>query len=193
MRFKVGDRVKILGGYSNIPDVAYGKYGRIQFVIKCDVTMPYCVRLDKKVKGKSCYWATEKDLEAVHESINEPEDKENMQRWKIEIVSTGDKTTAKLYALGRVIREVSVTRYYKDDYSTEVAAKEAMKKLFEPHRFTGKAMFVGNPDKYWGGLTYGKIYCFIDGICVDDNGNKRCATTLEPDSWGYGDFIKVVE
>lgn len=189
MNFKVGDRVKIVGGYSNIPDAAYGKYGIIQFVDAYDAEMPYYVKLDQKVKGKSCYWATEKDLEEEKDNV----DMKSIQGWEITITSVGDKTTAKLYALGRVIREVSVTRYYKDDYSTEVAVKEAMRKLFQPQGFTGKAMFVGDPDKYWGGLTYGKIYCFIDGICVDDNGNKRCATTLEPDGWGYGDFIKVVE
>lgn len=113
--------------------------------------------------------------------------------WGIVISSDGDDTIAKLYEDGSLAQVDVVSRYYKDEYSMETAAKEAVKKLFEPHRFTGKAMFVGDPDKYWGGLTYGKIYCFIDGICVDDNGNKRCATTLEPDGWGYGDFIKVVE
>lgn len=91
MRFKVGDRVKILGGYSNIPDVAYGKYGRIQFVIKCGVTMPYCVRLDKKVEGKFCYWATEKDLEA----INKPEEKEKMNIETKQIFATRTKTLRK--------------------------------------------------------------------------------------------------
>lgn len=113
--------------------------------------------------------------------------------WEIVISPDGDDTIAKLYKDGNLAQVNVVSRYYKDEYNMEVAAKEAVKKLFEPHRFTGKAMFVGDPDKYWGGLTYGKIYCFFDGICVDDNGNKRCATTLEPDGWGYGDFIKVVE
>lgn len=113
--------------------------------------------------------------------------------WEIKVASDGDETTAKLYENGNAVREATVTRYHSDKYSVEVAAKEVVKKLFEPHGFTGKAMFVGDPDKYWGGLTYGKIYCFTAGICVDDNGDKRCATTFEPDSWGYGDFIKVVE
>lgn len=113
--------------------------------------------------------------------------------WEIVISSDGDDTIAKLYKDGNLAQVNVVSRYYKDEYNMEVAAKEVVKKLFEPHGFTGKAMFVGDPDKYCGGLTYGKIYCFTDGICVDDNGNKRCATTLEPDGWGYGDFIKVVE
>ena len=112
---------------------------------------------------------------------------------EIVISPDGDDTIAKLYKDGNLAQVNVVSRYYKDEYSMEVAAKEAVSKLFAPQRFTGKAMFVGNPDKYWGGLTYGKIYCFTDGICVDDNGDTRCATTLEPDDWGYGDFIKVVE
>lgn len=193
MKFKAGDRVKIVGGYSNIPDVAYGKYGRIQFVDAYDAEMPYYVKLDQKVKGKSCYWATEKDLVEEKDNV----DMESIQGWEITITSVGDKTTAKLYALGRVIREVSVTRYYKDDYSTEVAAKEAMRKLFQPQGFNGRAMFVGNPGLYSDGFTYGKIYEFKNGFCVDNNDDKRPATgyptTLEIGNWGSGDFIKVVE
>lgn len=191
MKFKVGDRVKIVGEYSNTPDVADGKYGRIQFVDAYDAEMPYYVKLDQKVRGKSCYWATEKDLEEVKDKV----DMESIQGWEITITSVGDKTTAKLYALGRVIREVSVTRYYKDDYSTEVAAKEAIKKLFEPQGFTGRAVFVGG-DTDGGGFTRGKIYQFTDGHLMDDNGSKRPydkITTLEGDDWYSRMFIKVVE
>lgn len=275
MKFKVGDRVKIVGAHSYILG-AYGKYGRIQFVIKCDVTMPYCVRLDKEVEGKFCYWATEKDLEAAHESINEPEekkmDKETKQifatrtrtlrkerglsqtelaaeldisrtsvnlyesasrvpditalaryasffsvtsdyllglsddravpdklkdGWEIKITSDGDKTTAKLYENGNAVREATVTRYHSDKYSVEVAAKEAVDKLFRPQGFTGKAMFVGSPEGYSDGFTYGKIYEFISGYCIDNDGVRRpsvgAPTTLESGDWGMNIFIKVVE
>lgn len=199
MKFEIGDKVRYISDKGAVPK---GACGTIQKIEKDDVYhVPYVVRLDNKVGKGYCYYAAEKELEAAHESINEPEEKkmdmENIQRWKIVIVSTGDKTTAKLYALGRVIREVSVTRYYKDDYSTEVAAKEAVRKLFQPQGFNGRAMFVGNPGLYSDGFTYGKIYEFKNGFCVDNNDDKRPATgyptTLEIGNWGSGDFIKVVE
>lgn len=273
MRFKVGDRVKIVGGYSNIPDVAYGKYGIIQLVDVCDAEMPYYVKLDQKVEGKSCYWATEKDLEVINKS--EEKGKMNIEAiqtfatraktlrkerglsqtelaaklgisrdsvnlyesasrfpditalvryasffsvtsayllglsenrtipeklkdgWEIKITSDGDKTTAKLYENGNAVREDTVTRYYKDTYSTEVAAKEAVSKLFAPRGFTGKAMFVGDPEGYNDGFTYGKIYEFINGYCIDNDGDRRpsvgAPTTLESGDWGMDIFIKVVE
>ena len=79
MKFKVGDRVKIVGGYIYIPDGAYGEYGRIQFVDECDTEIPYYVKLDKKVEGKFGCWATEKDLEAINElAEKEKEDKANI-------------------------------------------------------------------------------------------------------------------
>jgi len=168
-------------------------YGRCAFKLDEELTDEM---IKESVKFTEQWAKTIRRRHGAHESINEPEE-ENMQTWKIMIVSTGDKTTAKLYVLGRVIREVSVTRYYKDEYSTEVAVKEAMRKLFKPQGFTGKAMFVGNPGLYSDGFTYGKIYEFKNGFCVDNNDDKRPATgyptTLEIGNWGSGDFIKVVE
>lgn len=193
MKFKVGDRARYISDK--------GACGTIRKIEKDDVYhVPYVVRLDNKAGKGYCYYAAEKDLEAVLESINEPEekemDKENMQAWKIVIVSAGDKATAKLYELGRVVREATVRRYHTDKYDMEVAAKEAVKKLFEPKGFTGEAMFVGNTEDY-GGFTYGKIYEFINGHCIDDDGDRRPShgypMTLENGNWGYGDFIKVVE
>lgn len=115
--------------------------------------------------------------------------------WEIKIASDGDETTAKLYENGNAVREATVTRYHKDEYSMEVAAKEAVNKLFAPQGFTGKAMFVGeNTDG--NGFTRGKIYQFTDGKCVDDENCTRphdSATTLTGDDWYSQMFIKVVE
>lgn len=123
--------------------------------------------------------------------------KEMKDGWEIKITSDGDKTTAKLYENGNAVREDTVTRYYKDTYSTEVAAKEAVSKLFAPRGFTGKAMFVGDPEGYNDGFTYGKIYEFINGYCIDNDGDRRpsvgAPTTLESGDWGMDIFIKVVE
>ena len=189
MNFKAGDRVKIVGRYN-------GVYGTIELVDERDEILLYFVITDKEVDGKCYCWATENDLKV----INEPEEKEKMdkgstQEWKIVITSAGEKTTARLYMLGRVVREATVTRYYKDRYDTEVAAKEAVNKLFRSQGFTGKAMFVGeNTDD--NGFTRGKIYQFTDGQCIDDDNDVRpydYATTLNGNDWYSSVFIKVVE
>lgn len=193
MNFKVGDRVKIVGGYNGVLN---GVYGTIELVDERDEKLLYFVTTDKEVDGKCYCWADKDSLE----TINEPEEKEKMdkestQEWKIVITSAGEKTTARLYMLGRVVREATVTRYYKDRYDTEVAAKEAVNKLFRSQGFTGKAMFVGeNTDD--NGFTRGKIYQFTDGQCIDDDNDVRpydYATTLTENDWYSSVFIKVVE
>lgn len=272
MKFKVGDRVRYISDKGAVPK---GACGTIQKIEKDDVYhVPYVVRLDNKVRKGYCYYAAERNLEAAHESINEPEEKkmdmetkqifatriktlrkerrltqeeiaaelnisntcvclyESASRgvditvlarlasffsvtsdyllglsdnraipeelkdgWEIKVTSDGDKTTAKLYENGNAVREATVTRYHSDKYSVEVAAKEAVNKLFAPQGFTGKAMFVGeNTDG--NGFTRGKIYQFTDGQCADDENCTRphdSATTLTGDDWYSQMFIKVVE
>lgn len=274
MKFKVGDRVRYISDKGAMPKGAYGTIRKIERAGGYQVA--YVVRLDNKAVKGYCYYAAEKNLEAVLETINELEEKEKMNPmetkqifaarittlrkerglsqtelaaeldisrdsvnlyesasrfpditalvryasffsvtsayllglsdnraipeklkdgWEIKIASDGDETTAKLYENGNAVREATVTRYYKDDYSMEVAAKEAVNKLFKPQGFTGKAMFVGeNTDD--DGFTRGKIYQFIDGQCIDDNNDVRpydYATTLDGDDWFSEVFIKVVE
>lgn len=115
--------------------------------------------------------------------------------WEIKITSDGDKTTAKLYENGNAVREATVMRYHSDKYSVEVAAKEAVDKLFRPQGFTGKAVFVGeNTGDHR--FTRGKIYQFTNGKCVDDENCARphdYATTLTGDDWYSSVFVKVVE
>ena len=128
-------------------------------------------------------------------SENRTVSKRLKEGWEIVISSDGDDTIAKLYKDGSLAQVDVVSRYYKDEYSMEVAAKEVVKKLFEPHGFTGKAMLVGkntNDD----GFTRGKIYQFTDGKCVDDEKCARpydYATTLNEDDWYSNVFIEVVE
>lgn len=115
--------------------------------------------------------------------------------WEIVISPDGDDTIAKLYKDGSLAQVDVVSRYYKDEYNMEEAVKEVVKKLFEPRRFTGKAMFVGNNTDD-NGFTRGKIYRFTDGQCIDDKNHVRpydCATTLNGNDWYSGVFIKVVE
>lgn len=273
MKFKVGDRVRYISDKGAIPKGACGTIRKIE--IDGGYQVAYVVRLDNKVGTGYCYYAAEKNLEAVLEAVNEPEEKGKMNLetkqifatriktlrkerrltqeeiaaelnisntcvclyesasrgvditvlarlasffsvtsdyllglsdnraipeelkdgWGIKISSDGDKTTAKLYENGNAVREATVTRYHSDKYSIEVAAKEAVNKLFRPQGFTGRAMFVGkNTDD--DGFTRGKIYRFIDGKCVDDENCTRphdYATTLNGNDWFSEIFIEVVE
>lgn len=115
--------------------------------------------------------------------------------WEIVISPDGDDTIAKLYKDGSLAQVDVVSRYYKGEYNMEEAVKEVVKKLFEPRRFTGRAMFVGkntDGDRF----TRGKIYQFTDGQCIDDDNRARpCdyAATLDGDDWFSKVFIKVVE
>ena len=107
----------------------------------------------------------------------------------------GDDTIAKLYKDGSLAQVDVVSRYYKDEYNMEEAVKEVVKKLFEPRRFTGRAMFVGENTND-NGFTRGKIYQFTDGQCIDDDNHVRpydYAATLDGDDWYSSVFIKVVE
>lgn len=117
------------------------------------------------------------------------------KNWKIIITANGDATTAKLIQNGKQIKEVSVNRYYKDEYNAEIGAKEAVNKLFRSQGFTGRAMFVGkNTDD--DGFTRGKIYKFVDGQCIDDENRARpydSSTTLTDEDWYSKVFIEVVE
>ena len=115
--------------------------------------------------------------------------------WEIVSSPDGDDTIAKLYKDGNLAQVNVVSRYYKDEYSMEVAAKEVVKKLFEPQRFTGRAMYAGKTTDD-NGFTRGKIYQFTDGQCIDDKNCARpydYATTLNGKDWFSEVFIKVVE
>lgn len=115
--------------------------------------------------------------------------------WEIVISPDGDDTIAKLYKDGSLAQVDVVSRYYKDEYNMEEAVKEVVKKLFEPKRFTGRAMFVGENTND-NGFTRGKIYQFTDGQCIDDDNHVRpydYAATLDGDDWYSSVFIKVVE
>ena len=52
--------------------------------------------------------------------------------------------------------------------------------------YTGRAKFVGYSVDYLDGFTYGKIYTFKDGICINDCGDPINDEALK-------DFVKVVE
>ena len=190
---KIGDRVVM------IRDCLYAKKGMTGKVIqpqyRGQTDTLWTVEFDPPFTGgHTCggyvpsgrgYCVPESALKALYDDKN----------WKIIITANGDATTAKLIQEGKCIKEVSVNRYFKDEYNAEVGAKEAISKLFKPAGYTGKAMFVGE-DTNDCGFTRGKIYQFTDGQCIDDDNDVRPyddATTLNGNDWFSKVFIKVVE
>ena len=170
--FKIGNRVKYIG---QIPELK-GKVGTVvrpsadyyDVGVAFDDRISFLHGLDgfcEKNHGWYCH-------NAVLELISE-------HRFNVIITSVGDTTTAKLLHGKKVEKEVSVKRYYKDDYSEEAAVEAVCKKLFgedkpkedaEPMGINCKAVYIGISR---GGFTHGKIYEFSDGRCLDDYGHLR--------------------
>lgn len=190
---KIGDRVIL------IEDYGFAKKGMTGKVIKPEYRFfaeTYCdVEFDHPcedgwishglVPSGRGYYVPASAIKLLGNDIN----------WKIIIVANGDTTTAKLIKEGKCIKEVSVNRYFEDEYNAEVGAKEAISKLFKPAGYTGKAIFVGG-DTDDDGFTRGRIYQFADGRCIDDENRARpydYATTLNGDDWYSNVFIEVVE
>lgn len=172
--FKIGDRVRYIG---ELPDLK-SKVGTVVNVINYNTDSDLGVVFDEYIPsghslGGLCsnghgLWCSHVNLELISE-----------HRFNVIITSAGDTTTAKLLHGKKVEKEVSVKRYYRDDYSEEAAVEAVCKKLFgkdkpkedaEPEGINCKAVYVADDDGF-GFLTRGKIYEFSDGKCVDDDGD----------------------
>lgn len=129
-KFKVGDRVIVVVDGNTVPRGTTGviKYfgkdadkGRIDIAIELDRPISYhdCGGRTKYGCG---WWVAERDIELIKTA--EPE-------FKLIITSKGDTTTAKLIHGERtVVKEATVTRYSKDEYSEKAAVEAVVKKIF---------------------------------------------------------------
>lgn len=202
-KFKVGDIVKVVGRVGIINMFPTGTVGKV-------------LEADGNPLVQSLYpiWCNERSVQYVSDSdlelISNSKARSNKSLWKVVISSAGDETTARFYEDGKCPMTATVRRYYKDKYDTFTAADEAVKKLFgkqnkpieqtepeKPKGYTGKAMCF--TDLHFQPFTKGKIYDFVDGIVVDDDGVKRPSplndewSAEEKDRWLNQFFIKVVE
>lgn len=178
MKFKVGDRVKLVVDRFTIPRGTTG-------VIKCfgkdadKEKIDIAIELDRPISYHNCggrtkyncgWWVAERDIELIKTA--EP-------GFKLIITSNGDTTTAKLIHGERtVVKEATVTRYSKDEYSEKATVEAVTKKIFEKKVdwFNGKVVCVA----YSGdGFTKGKIYECIEGELISDSGDKMGAYTIE--------------
>lgn len=177
MKFKVGDRVKLVVDRFTIPRGTTG-------VIKCfgkdadKEKIDIAIELDRPISYHNCggrtkyncgCWVAERDIELIKTA--EPE-------FKLIITSSGDTTTAKLIHGKEVAKEATVTRYSKDEYSEKAAVEAVTKKIFgddekktekKDELFNGVAVCL--IDRDCPKFTRGRTYTFVNGNCWNDKGN----------------------
>lgn len=197
MKFKVGDRVRIIDTYDTQTEV--GDVGIIKVIDKAVYNRPYGVELERKsfwfhncdgqgsVKSKHGQWVSDNNIELINPS----------HEFKLIVISKGDTTTAKLIHGERtVVKEATVTRYSTDEYSEKAAVEAVVKKIFDKGKekddlFNGKAMatvYMDTPR-----LIRGYIYTFKDGIYTDDTGRKNSIPYTNREMENHIWFIPIAE
>lgn len=196
MKFKVGDRVKLVVDRFTVPRGTTG-------VIKCfgkdadKEGIDIAIELDRPISYHNCggrtkygcgWWVAERDIELIKTA--EPE-------FKLIITSSGDTTTAKLIHGKDVAKEATVTRYSKDEYSEKAAVEAVTKKIFgedekKEELFNGKVVCLMDLT-YVPKYTKGRVYEFVNGNCKDDYGNvinfRYTLEEVEKSKW----FLPIVE
>lgn len=197
-KFKVGDRVKIVR--NDYLTCEIGDTGTIRaydsgagYAVEFDIprySYHGCRGLTKPGCGQ---WAWEKNIELI-----KPTEEKPTREFKLIITSKGDTTTAKLiHGKRTVVKEATVTRYSKDEYSEKAAVEAVVKKIFgedekknEANKpYTGKAVWICDNESVY---TKGKIYEFVDGKCKHDLGFTIGGYTLA-NMRQSGCFIPIVE
>lgn len=197
MKFKVGDRVRVISvGCRRIIEV--GDAGTIKgcsalgdYAVEFDRQSSYFIRCDGLTKRDRGLWVSPEHLELIEEKPT--------REFKLIITSSGDTTTAKLIHGERtVVKEATVTRYSKDEYSEKAAVEAVVKKIFgedekkeeKPRYFTGKAVWFKDTSRFH---TAGRIYVFEDGVYEDDIGLKHRWTCAKEELNTQSGFLPIVE
>lgn len=179
MKYKIGDRVKFIGGSSTIP---YEETGVVKGFVPHSSNI--AIELDHEVSFHDCYgmtrpkrgwWVNPGSIELIKPAEHE---------FKLIIVSKGDTTTAKLLHGKTIEKEATVTRYHEDEYNGKVAVEAVVKKLFGEEEkekntdkpYNGKAVWIAENE---GVYTKGKIYEFVDGKVKHDLGFTVGGFTIE--------------
>ena len=187
--FKVGDKVRYLtptgGGVKSLK----GLTGTIKYVNDMGAEVAF-----KTDRGVQVYALDNEDMIKVNNApvVTTPttpremaNDKNNV--WAISIMPAPfdrERTVADLIVNGRIVDTVTVSRWHEEDeYDIGVAAYEAIKQMFDikdkkiekvsdnkttPKWFNGKVVCVkGNLS-----FTTGRIYDVVDGVLIDNVGDK---------------------
>lgn len=195
-KFKVGDRVRIIfTGYRTI--IKIGDTGTVKgcsalgdYVVEFDRKSSSFTRCDGLTKRDRGLWISPEMLELIEEKPT--------REFKLIITSKGDTTTAKLIHGERtVVKEATVTRYSKDEYSEKAAVEAVTKKIFgedekKEELFNGKVVCLMDLT-YVPKYTKGRVYKFVNGNCKDDYGNvinfRYTLEEAEKSKW----FLPIVE
>lgn len=210
--FKVGDKVRYLtptvGGLESLR----GLTGTIRYVDDIGAEVVF-----KTNKGEKIYTLANCDMIKVNNTPittapttprEKANDKDNV--WAISIMPAPfdrERTVADLIVNGRIVDTATVSRWHDEDkYDVGTAAYEAVKKMFDikdkkiekvadnettPKRFNGRVVCVkGNMC-----FTTGRIYDVVDGVLIDNVGDKFYYFTDVNDmnSRMKAQFIEVVE
>lgn len=207
--FKVGDKVGYLmptvGGLKSLK----GLRGTIKYVYDIGAEVAF-----KTDRGVQVYALDNEEMIKVNNAPvtttprEKANDKDNV--WAISIMPAPfdrERTVADLIVNGRIVDTVTVSRWHEEDeYDIGVASYEAIKQMFDikdkkiekvadneitPKWFNGKVVCVkGNLS-----FTTGRIYDVVDGVLIDNVGDKFCYFTDVNDmnSRMKAQFIEVVE
>ena len=209
--FKVGDKVGYLmptvGGLKSLK----GLRGTIKYVYDTGAEVAF-----KTDGGVQVYALDNEEMIKVNNApvVTTPanpremaNDKNNV--WAISIHPARfdrEHTVADLIVNGRIVDTITVSRWHEEDeYDIGVAAYEAIKQMFDikdkkigkvsdnkttPKWFNGKVVCVkGNLS-----FTTGRIYDVVDGVLIDNFGDKFCYFTDVNDmnSRMKAQFIEVI-
>lgn len=199
-KFKVGDRVRVIddiGTRCKIGDTGtIMKHSHTGIAGDC-----YAVQMDKREKYlHDCGGYVRNGYgQFLWDSNIKPTEEKPTREFKLIITSKGDTTTAKLIHGERtVVKEATVTRYSKDEYSEKAAVEAVVKKIFgedekkeeKPKYFTGKAVWFKDTSRFH---TAGRIYVFEDGVYEDDIGLKHRWTCAKEELNTQSGFLPIVE
>lgn len=137
MKFKVGDRVVLTSKEyytsANIGDKGtvvseYYRYGDdIEYAVQMDRHIPFYHTCDGLASNGYGQYLWGSCLKLIEEKPT--------REFKLIITSKGDTTTAKLIHGERtVVKEATVTRYSKDEYSEKAAVEAVVKKIFDEEK-----------------------------------------------------------
>lgn len=189
MKYKVGDRVRIVSTWSETYSLITSKkmdkwLGKIMTVRDVGNLSYKMVEDIKENKGIGWFWAEQCISGLACEN-------------KIVITTDGAETLARLYERNKVIKTATAKCAPDDKFSFETGAKIAFERLFDSEEkeeqkyFKGKVVCV---NKLFLGFTVGKIYEFVDGQCMDDKKVLRpVGTKIKDLSFYKSAFIPLVE
>ena len=184
--FKVGDKVGYLmpktGGHKSLR----GLRGTIKYVNDIGAEVAF-----KTDRGVQVYALDNEEMIKVNNApvTTTPREMANDKNnvWTISIMPAPfdrERTVADLIVNGRIVDTITVSRWHEEDeYDIGVAAYEAIKQMFDikdkkiekvsdnkttPKWFNGKVVCVkGNLS-----FTTGRIYDVVDGVLIDNVGDK---------------------